>query len=113
MREDDLHEALRAVRELANASCYLANLSARLTRGSADPEARAASEAALRASTAAAESSFMLDDALRGEMEPAAILWAALETLEVAQRAVRDSREAVEAALAVAMGTPGAKARSR
>lgn len=110
MREEDLHETLRAIRELAHSSCYLANLASRLTRDAKDPDALAASHAALEASTQAAESAFTLDDALRTEMDAAAILWLSLETLEVAQRAVRLAREAVEAALALTMGGPVARA---
>ena len=106
MREEDLHETLRAIRELAHSACHLATLAARLTRGSQDRETLVASEAALQASTRAAESAFALDDAYRSEMDPAAVLWISLETLETAQHAVRLAREAVEAALGVAMSAP-------
>lgn len=112
MREEDLHETLRAIRELAHSACHLANLAARLTRASQEPEARAASLAALEASTRAAERAFALDDALRSEMEPAAALWISLETLETSQHAVRLAREAVEAALSVVMSGPVRRAAS-
>lgn len=106
MREEDLHETLQAIRELAHSACHLANLAARLTRGSEDREALLASHAALEASTRAAESAFALDDAFRTGIDPAAVMWISLETLETSQQAVRLAREAVEAALAIAMSAP-------
>lgn len=106
MREEELHETLRAIRELAHSACHLANLAGRLTRGSQDADAVGASQAALEASTRAAQSAFALDDAYRGGVDPAAILWISLETLDASQHAVRLAREAVEAALAVTMSAP-------
>lgn len=109
MKDLDLQETLRAVRELASASCHLANLSARLTLGSEESEAVRASEAALHASSLAAEGTFALDDALKSNTDPAALLWLSLETMEGAQAAVRTAREAVEVALAHLMNAPSSR----
>lgn len=109
MREEDLHDTLRAIRELTHASCHLANLAARLTRDAPHPDAVAAAEAAFEASLRAAEGAFTLDDAFRSGCDSAAVLWLALEALETSQHAIRASREAVEAALAVVMAAPAQK----
>ena len=66
----------------------------------------AASQAALEASTRAAESAFALDEAFRSDMDAAALLWTSLEALEASQQAVGFAREAVEAALALSMEAP-------
>lgn len=111
MKRDDLQETLLAIRELAHSSCHLANLAARLTRGSDDPDAARASQAALEASTLAAESAFTLDDALRGELDPSTIQWISMETLDHAQHAVRQARESVEAALYLLLRAPPVRGR--
>lgn len=101
VRSRDLDEAISAARELSHAACYLADIASRATRTSHLPESANAGRVALEASVRAAQASFALDDASRGDIEAAAILWLAIEAIAVAEETIALAREALESMLPI------------